>query len=82
MIEFKVEELKREGKGSITAVANCNEGNTHIVVDDSCWVIYNNYYLNGGGFSAWIFPEALEVLKKLPNSPRDYLPYINFIKES
>lgn len=51
-------------------VAIFNKGNTVIVVDDSCYVIRN---WNGKEFgtSAWIFPEALEVLKSLPDRPND-----------
>lgn len=49
-------------------VAVLNEENTVIVVDDHCYVIKN---WNGKEFgrSAWIFPEALKVLKNLPDNP-------------
>lgn len=51
-------------------IALLNNGNTAIVVDDSCYVICN---WNGSdwGKSAWIFSEALEVLKDLPENPND-----------
>ncbi len=52
------------------AVAVLNEGNTVIVVDDHSYVIEN---WNGTvwGTSAWIFPEAVLVIKGLPDNPDD-----------
>jgi hypothetical protein len=49
-------------------VAILNDGNTAIVVDDGCYAIRNS---NGEdwGWSAWIFPEALAALKRLPDIP-------------
>ena len=35
--------------------------------------------IDGGGFSSWIFKEAMQVLKQLPDSPKDYRPYTDFI---
>lgn len=58
-------------------VAVINNGNTAIVVDDGCYVIYNQSSdvssSKGWGPSAWIFPEALEALKKLPPIPQEAL---------
>jgi len=45
-------------------VAILNDGYSRIVVDDSCYVIKN-----GEKYSSWIFKEALDVLKLLPNDP-------------
>jgi hypothetical protein len=48
----------------VTPIATFNDGNSHIIVDDHCYVIVNktgDYY----DFSPWIFPKALEVLKGL-----------------
>ena len=53
-------------------VATCNEGNTAIVVDDHCYAI-RNWNGKEWGFSAWIFREALEVIKTLPDNPDDAL---------
>ncbi len=51
-------------------VSVCNKRNTAITVDDSCYVIKN-----WGGEewkrSAWIFPEALQRIKMLPDNPND-----------
>jgi len=51
-------------------VAVLNEGNTAIVVDDSCYVI-RNWNGKEWGWSRWIFVEALEALKMLPDNPND-----------
>jgi len=46
-------------------VAVFNNGSSVIIVDDGCYVILNHG--NGEwGSSAWIFPEALIELQKLP----------------
>lgn len=54
------------------AVAIFNDGHSMIVVDDHCYVIMN---WNGETWvrSAWIFKEALGVLKSLPDDPDDAL---------
>ena len=45
-----------------------NEGNSAIVVDDHCYVIKN--LIDGEWVqSAWIFQEALDALKQLPDNP-------------
>ena len=51
-------------------VALINNKDTAIVVDDNCYVICN---WNGKdwGYSAWIFPEAIEAIKKLPANPNE-----------
>lgn len=51
-------------------VAVLNKGGTVITVDDGCYVIKNKTS-KGWGRSAWIFVEALEVLKTLPANPRE-----------
>ena len=71
--EFKVEKIKLK-KGNATSVAIFNDGYSHIIVDDNCWLI-----VNGDGISSWIFDEAMEVLKQLPNKPSNYKPYMNYI---
>lgn len=59
-------------------VAILNDGNTVITLDDHCYCIQN---WNGErwGYSAWIFQEALEVLKTLPGNPNMAKP-INMLK--
>lgn len=56
-----------------------NEGNSIIVVDDHCYVIRN---LVDGEWrhSAWIFREALDALKELPDNP-DNAVYIGDLDE-
>jgi len=53
-----------------TSFVTFNKGYSHIIVDGGCWVI-----VNGKNNSAYIFEEAMEALKKLPNKPTDYKPY-------
>ncbi len=60
--------------GSQISVAQFNKGYSHIVVDDGCWII-----MNGRETSSWIFDEAVQVLKQLPNSPSDYKPYTDWV---
>ena len=50
----------------VTPVAEFNDGCSHIIVDDGCYII-----VNGEKFSPWIFREALAVLKTLPENPKD-----------
>lgn len=57
-------------------VAEINDGNTHIISDDSCWVLVNGR----DGEARWsthIFSEALMILKDLPNYPHNYEPLQN-----
>ena len=64
-----INEIEVERKdGSIyhtTAHAQFNKGYSFIILDDGCYQI-----VNGNKISSHIFPEALEVLKTLPD-PRD-----------
>lgn len=52
-----------------STVAILNDGYSVITVDDGCYTI-RNFSDNEWRFSAWIFPEALEILKRLPDDPR------------
>lgn len=54
-------------------VAVLNNGNTVIVVDDHCYVIRNLKCDDTWGWSAWIFKEALVVIKTLPENPDEAL---------
>ena len=49
-------------------VAILNGGNSVIVVDDHCYAI-RNWDGKKWGWSAWIFTEALRVLRTLPENP-------------
>lgn len=54
----------------VTPVATFNKGDSHFIVDDGCYVLVNHklaedYYV----MSPWIFPEALKVLRSLPDLP-------------
>ena len=51
-------------------VAVCNNRNTAITVDDSCYVI-KNWTGEEWKNSAWIFPEALQRIKTLPANPNN-----------
>jgi hypothetical protein len=52
-------------------VAILNNGNTAIVIDDHCYAIRNLNTDGKWGWSAWIFKEALDSLKMLPENPDD-----------
>jgi hypothetical protein len=69
---FKVQKVTLQTGSKITSVVEFNNGYSHIVVDDGCWVV-----VNGGMFASWIFPKALDILKKLPSNPYDYKPYMD-----
>ena len=51
-----------------TTVAIFNNKESVIIVDDHCYVI-NNQVGREWKTSAWIFKEALEELRKLPQNP-------------
>ena len=79
MIKLKIEDIivdNDEGGYETTSVAEFNGGYSHLIEDDHCWLV-----VNGGGTSAWIFEEAVEVLKQLPNSPDDYEPLQKHVKK-
>lgn len=61
------------GGSTVIAVACFNKGYSHIAVDDNCWIV-----VNGDRMSPWIFAEAMEVLKTLPNKPSEYKPLADF----
>jgi len=65
-------EMKRVN--GISTVCQFNDGYSHIGIDDHCWLV-----LNGGKKSAWIFPEAVAILKALPSSPDEYQPWRDFV---
>lgn len=78
--KFEIKEwiLSNGAKG--ISVAELNNGYSHIMIDDGCWVIANGS--NGNAeFSAWIFPEAKKVLDKLPVSPDDYEPWLQKLSD-
>jgi len=77
-MKFEIKTLKLKNGEEVTSVATFNHEFSHIVVDDSVWVVANG---EDGKlvFSSWIFPEAIEVLKSLPDDPLDYKPYTDSI---
>ena len=52
-------------------VAVFNDGNSVIVVDDHCYCLKNKNDEGRWGFRAWIFKEALDVIKAMPDYPDD-----------
>ena len=73
MVEFDVREVETYRGSTVVSVAQFNEGDSHIVVDGSCWVVMNN-----GNFTPWVSKEAAKILKQLPASPKEYGPYKRF----
>jgi len=67
-MEFKKQEItiERENGSTYTdtAVASFNNGFSHFIVDDHCYVL-----VNGNKWAYHLHPEAVEVLKKLPSNP-------------
>jgi len=59
-------------------VSVLNNGNTAIVTDDHCYAVRNLGADGKWGWSAWIFKEALDVLKTLPDNPDEAL-YANVL---
>jgi hypothetical protein len=80
-VMLKLGFINMESGDKAIYVAEFNNGFSHIIVDDSCWVIVNGYD-GEAKQSSWIFPEAKEALNKLPNSPLDYMPYIDFVNNN
>jgi len=58
-------------------VAEFNKGYSHIAVDDHCYVL-----LNGGEPSHWLFKEALQVLRRLPENPDDAWKLVQQMKNT
>jgi len=54
----------------VEPVVSFNKGYSHFIKDDGCYLLVNGHLApEHSKVSSWIFPEAQEVLKKLP-SPR------------
>ena len=75
MILEKPKQIILECGSTAFSVAEFNNGNSCIIVDDGCWVVCNS-----GRFSSWIYPEAMRHLKLLPNNPNEYQPYLDALK--
>lgn len=60
--------IVRNGGGGFEeeTIATFNDNNSHIIVNNHCYVIVNRGRDGKYDISSWIFPEALEVLKNLP----------------
>ena len=66
---MKIKVKRDSGKFFETrSYAQFNDGYSHIIIDGGCYIIINN-----DRPSAWIFEEALQELKKLPENPYDLL---------
>lgn len=63
-MNFKKIEVKRKDGSFYVALSiiQFNEGYSNIIIDDGCYQIINGYQV-----SSHIFPEARDVLAKLPN---------------
>ena len=70
MLLETLKKVRLHNGGDAIAVAEFNNGYSHVVVDDHCWVV-----VNGGYPSAHLYREAMAVLKQLPDHPNDYGPY-------
>lgn len=57
--------------GERTSVVEFANGRCHIVVDKGCWC-----FVNDGRFVRTLSPSFIKILKKLPDDPHDYLPYM------
>jgi len=58
-----------QGGSNVTPVATLEDehgGKAHIIVDDHCYILILRRDM-GYVMTAWIFPEAFEVLKTLPS---------------
>ncbi len=57
--------------GTHSYVAEFNEGNSRFVVDDGCYLLINRGSDGTWGKSSWVFPEAVKVLKGLPDQAKE-----------
>ena len=56
-----------ENGEAATSLAEFNDGNSHFIEDDHCYVLVNrDPKTERFGMSSHLFPEALKVLRKLP----------------
>jgi len=58
-----------QGGSNVTPVATLEDehgGKAHIIIDDHCYILILRRDM-GYVMTAWIFPEAFEVLKTLPS---------------
>lgn len=62
-----------EGGAETIAVAEFNNGCSHIIEDGHCWVIVNGRD-GEAKWSSHIFPEAMQELRRLPDMPARYQP--------
>ena len=62
--------LEKTGTEALS-LACFNEGNSHFIDDDSCYVLVNRTSSGNFAMSSWLFPEAVEVLKTLPSKARE-----------
>jgi len=73
-VAWSVRYLEMENRTLVVCVAELRKHATFIATEDLTWILVRN-----GKRHPWIFHDALEVLKKLPSNPADYVPYQDFI---
>ena len=71
---WKVQTITTANGTTVTSVVSLPRYDVHVAVDDKCWILFCR-----GKKHPWIFPDALAVLRKLPDSPTDYLPLLEFL---
>ena len=75
---IKIGTIRMKSGTEAIFVSEFNEGYSHIIADDGCWVVVNG--ISGEAMSsAWIFPEAKAELDQLPASPTQHGPYLERI---
>lgn len=72
MLELKI--ITLDNGTDAVSVAEFNNGSSHIICDDHCWVIVNHYSKRGYAYTHHVFPEAMKYLKMLPDDPYTYPP--------
>lgn len=76
--QFQVKNIKCNTTNiTYTSIAQFNEGFSHICVDDHCYILVNGMDGNYTPVYHW-FPEAVRILKILPDTPDNYPPYKDF----
>jgi hypothetical protein len=63
----------RNWPDSLVSVCQFENGHCHIVVHRDCWAVVSR-----GLILDRVFSEAVALLKRLPDAPRDYAPYSAF----
>lgn len=73
-VETRENLILLENGGDVHAVASLEDeygGESHIIVDDGCYVLVNGSDEHGYNAVKHWYKEAVQVLKTLPDNPRD-----------